>query len=96
MANTWQGRFPVEDTGEDGFKGIAPVGQYPPNGYGLYDMAGNVWQWCSDWYRPATYRIFAASGALIRNPKVHQTVMTPTSLALNNGQLCYSVFEMSN
>jgi len=69
MANTWQGRFPVEDTGEDGFKGIAPVGQYPPNGYGLYDMAGNVWQWCSDWYRPDTYRILAASGALIRNPK---------------------------
>jgi formylglycine-generating enzyme len=69
MANTWQGRFPLEDTGEDGFKGIAPVGQYPPNGYGLYDMAGNVWQWCSDWYRPDTYRIFAASGALIRNPK---------------------------
>jgi formylglycine-generating enzyme len=69
MANTWQGRFPLEDTGEDGFKGIAPVGQYPPNGYGLYDMAGNLWQWCSDWYRPDTYRILAASGALIRNPK---------------------------
>jgi formylglycine-generating enzyme required for sulfatase activity len=69
MANTWQGRFPLEDTGEDGFKGIAPVGQYPPNGYELYDMAGNVWQWCSDWYRPDTYRILAASGDLIRNPK---------------------------
>jgi len=59
----------VEDTGEDGFRGIAPVGQYPPNGYGLYDMAGNVWQWCSDWYRPDTYRILAASDTLIRNPK---------------------------
>jgi formylglycine-generating enzyme required for sulfatase activity len=69
MANTWQGRFPLEDTGEDGFKGIAPVAQYPPNGYGLYDMAGNVWQWCSDWYRADTYRLFADSGALIRNPK---------------------------
>jgi hypothetical protein len=38
MANTWQRRFPLEDTGDDGFKGIAPVGQYPPNGYGLYDI----------------------------------------------------------
>jgi formylglycine-generating enzyme len=67
MANTWQGVFPVRDTGEDGFVGTSPVGSFPPNSYGLYDMAGNVWQWCSDWYRVDAY-IEAASKNVCRDP----------------------------
>jgi formylglycine-generating enzyme required for sulfatase activity len=56
MANTYQGQFPVRDTGEDNFAGIAPVKSFPPNGYGLYDMAGNVWQWCSDCIAPIIFK----------------------------------------
>jgi sulfatase modifying factor 1 len=57
MANIWQGDFPSENSGQDGFVGTAPVKSFPPNAYGLYDMAGNVWEWCADWYRPDYYAI---------------------------------------
>jgi formylglycine-generating enzyme required for sulfatase activity len=52
MANTWQGRFPFENTLADGWEGTSPVASFPPNGYGLYDMIGNVWEWTADWYSP--------------------------------------------
>jgi formylglycine-generating enzyme required for sulfatase activity len=69
MANIYQGHFPVKDIAADGFAGLAPVAQFPPNAYGLYDVAGNVWEWCSDWYRPDTYaRQKLAGGGVVRNP----------------------------
>jgi formylglycine-generating enzyme len=78
MANTHQGHFPNQDTGEDGHVGIAPVAQYPPNGYGLYDMAGNVWQWTSDWYRPDYYQQLAATGQVARNPQGPDSSFDPS------------------
>jgi formylglycine-generating enzyme required for sulfatase activity len=68
MANIFEGSFPNDDNGADGFKGIAPVKQFTPNAYGLYDIAGNVWEWCYDWYRPDYYETLAAQG-VVKNPK---------------------------
>ncbi|MGB8463697.1 MAG: formylglycine-generating enzyme family protein [Terrimicrobiaceae bacterium] len=78
MANTYQGQFPVKDTGEDGFTGIAPVKSFPTNAYGLYDMAGNVWQWCSDWYRPDHFQQLADAGGVARNPQGPETPFDPS------------------
>ncbi|HSP83235.1 MAG TPA: SUMF1/EgtB/PvdO family nonheme iron enzyme, partial [Gillisia sp.] len=68
MANTWTGDFPVNNTEADGFEGSAPVRSFPPNNYGLYDMAGNVWEFTSDFYDPQYYRKLADSG-VVENPQ---------------------------
>ena len=69
MCNAFQGDFPYKNTKEDGFAGIAPVKQFAPNEYGLYDLAGNVWEWCSDWYRDDYYQTLAAKGSIAINPQ---------------------------
>lgn len=56
MCNIWQGDFPTSNSADDGFVATSPVGSFPPNDYGLFDMAGNVWDWCADWFSPHTYR----------------------------------------
>jgi formylglycine-generating enzyme required for sulfatase activity len=74
-ANIFQGQFPNRDTGEDGYKGTSPVHAFPPNPYGLYDVAGNVWQWTSDWYRPDTYGMY--SGKPAYNPSGPESSFDP-------------------
>ena len=78
MANTHQGHFPDQDSAADGHAGIAPVAQFPPNGYGLYDITGNVWQWTEDLYRADYYAELSTSTKVTRNPQGPETSLDPT------------------
>ena len=77
MANTFQGHFPDRNTAEDGFAATSPVRAFPANGYGLYGMSGNVWEWTADWYRPDTYAEQAAAG-VVSNPHGPESSFDPS------------------
>ena len=78
-ANTWEGEFPVENTKADGFELRAPVKSYPPNAYGLYDMAGNVWEWTSDWYNTNYYKEMSEGENILVNPTGAESPFTPNN-----------------
>jgi len=69
MANTWQGEFPRQNLHEDGFKRTSPVTAFPPNGYGVHDMIGNVWEWTQDWYSPKHEADAAKACCIPENPR---------------------------
>lgn len=75
-ANTWDGHFPDNNTAKDGYPGVSPVRQYPANGYGLYDMGGNVWEWCADWYH-ADYYSICAKNKVSDNPQGPESSWDP-------------------
>lgn len=75
-ANLWQGKFPYQNTAADGYERTSPVKTFAPNGYGLYDMSGNVWQWCSDWYQDNVYRQRSGTG-VTNNPTGPERSLDP-------------------
>lgn len=92
-ANTWGGNFPYQNNGLDGYTELAPVKSYPPNAYQLYDMAGNVWEWCSDWYR-SDYYAQIGNSKIVHNPKGPadsydpEEPYTPKKVARGGSYLC--------
>lgn len=78
-ANSWEGEFPVNNTKADGYELRAPVKSYPPNAYGLYDMAGNVWEWTSDWYNATYYKDTKSANKTLINPTGATNPYTPNN-----------------
>ncbi|HMO35024.1 MAG TPA: formylglycine-generating enzyme family protein, partial [Gemmatales bacterium] len=94
-ANIWQGTFPYRNTSRDGFNFTAPVKSYPPNAFGLYDMAGNVWEWCEDWYRADEY---SRTTIVVQNPAGPRESLdpdepyTPKKVVRGGSYLCHASY----
>jgi formylglycine-generating enzyme required for sulfatase activity len=93
QCNIWQGKFPHTNTAEDGYERTAPVKSYAPNGYGLHDMAGNVWEWCSDWYQRDLYRSREGQGVIADPTGPERTIdqarpFTPQRVQKGGSFLC--------
>jgi sulfatase modifying factor 1 len=92
--NTWQGRFPSVNTGDDGYLATAPVDAYRPNAYGLYNTSGNVWEWCADWFTPQTSRVQRGGSYLCHDSYCNRyrvsarTSNTPDSSTGHSGFRC--------
>ncbi len=67
--NVWQGSFPDRNDLDDGYYGLAPVGAFAPNGYGLFNMSGNAWEWCADWFSPRRFAPHSGRSTTIRGPR---------------------------
>ena len=102
MANIWQGAFPFENTAEDGFERTSPVASYPPNGYGLFDMIGNVWEWTCDWYEPKHPDEALKACCIPRNPRggreersydpLQPSVRIPRKVLKGGSHLCAPIY----
>jgi formylglycine-generating enzyme required for sulfatase activity len=97
VANTWQGDFPWQNLAEDGHVGTSPVGAYPANGYGLWDMIGNVWEWTCDWYCPRHAEPAAKACCIPSNPRgaarddsydAAQAIRIPRKVMKGGSHLC--------
>lgn len=85
LCNIWQGEFPTHDSGEDGFTGTAPANAYEPNGYGIYNAVGNIWEWCEDWFSPNYHRV-------TRRADPHYAIPTARRAMRGGSFLCHQSY----